>query len=95
MWFIFAGVQTVPIVWQLPQAFAVIGAAVWALAPVTGRPVAAVPLWQPEPVQSVDAPIPLWSILATGSQAVVAWHAEHCAVLVICPALAGVQLLPA
>jgi hypothetical protein len=54
VWFI-GGVivQLVKDVWQLPQVLLVdIGATVCALAPLIGRPVATIPLWQ-EAVQSV------------------------------------------
>jgi len=75
VWFIVAGVQAVPMVWQLPQALAVIGATVCALAPLVGRPVAAEPLWQL--VQLSLATMPLcWN--AVGSQADTAWQLEHC-----------------
>jgi len=47
VWFIVAGVHTVPMAWQLPQVLSVSGATVCALAPLDGRPVAALPLWQP------------------------------------------------
>jgi hypothetical protein len=33
-----ASVQEVPIAWQLPQLLLVMGATVWALAPLVGRP---------------------------------------------------------
>jgi hypothetical protein len=60
VWFMVAGVQTVPGVWHNPQVLAVIGVVRWALVPVVGRGVAEVPLWQPETVQSVVAPSALW-----------------------------------
>lgn len=81
-------------VWQEAQVVVVdIGATVCALAPLSGRPVADVPLWQV--VQLLALVTPVWA-KAAGSQAVVAWQLEHCAypVVAICPALAGVQLLP-
>jgi len=57
VWFIVAGVQAPPTVWQLPQVAAVIGATVCALAPV-GTPLADVPLWQV--VQLALLVTPLW-----------------------------------
>lgn len=76
VWFMVAGAQAVPMVWQLPQVLLVSGAAVCALAPVTGRPLAEVPLWQV--AQLVEAVTPLW-VKLVGSQAVVVWQLEHCA----------------
>jgi hypothetical protein len=53
-----AGVQTVPMLWQLPQVLSVSGATVCALTPVVGRPVAEMPLWHPV-VQLVALVTPL------------------------------------
>ncbi len=58
VWFMVAGVQLVPIRWQLPQVLSVSGATVCALTPVIGRPVADVPLWHPV-VQLVALVTPL------------------------------------
>ena len=38
VWFIVAGVHTVPIAWQVAQLVLVIGATVCAFVPLTGRP---------------------------------------------------------
>lgn len=54
VWFMVAGFQAVPMVWQLAQVLAVMGA----VACVVGRPVAAVPLWQV--VQLEAAVIAVW-----------------------------------
>lgn len=88
-----AGVQIVPMLWQLPQLSLVSGAAVCGLVPETGRPVAEVPLWQP--VAQLVALVTLLWVPVAGFQAVVAWQEEHSEVVVIC-VVAGVivQLLP-
>lgn len=62
-------------VWQLAQVLMVMGATVCAFAPVVGRPVALVPLWQV--VQLVAEVTPLWEKLV-GFQAEVRWQLEHC-----------------
>lgn len=79
VWFITAGVQAVPMAWQLPQVLPVMGAIVCALAPLVGRPalgalVVAV-LWHPVK-QSVAAVTPL-CVTVAGSHAEVRWQAEH------------------
>ena len=74
LWFMVAGVHPAPMVWQLPQVLAVIGATVWALAPLVGTPVAELPLWQV--VQFWPLVTPVWAN-AVGSQAEVAWQLEH------------------
>jgi hypothetical protein len=79
VWFIFGLAeisQLVPMVWQLPQVLLVIGAAVCALAPLVGTPVAEVPLWQV--VQFCPLVIPVWAN-EVGSQPVTVWQLEHCA----------------
>ena len=57
VWFIVAGVHTVPIAWQVAQLVLVIGATVCAFVPLTGRPafgvVAPAVSWQPDCVQFV------------------------------------------
>jgi hypothetical protein len=58
----------------VPQVLLVNGVAVCALVPVTGRPLAAVPLWQV--VQLVDDVMPL-CVKLVGNQAVVVWQLEH------------------
>lgn len=73
VWFMLAGVQVVPIVWQLPQVLLVMGAMVCALAPV-GVPVADVPLWQVE--QLVAAVMPEW-LKVEGVHRLVVWQLEH------------------
>ena len=73
VWFIVAGAQLVPMLWQLPHALLVIGATVCALAPV-GKPLAAMPLWQV--VQLLALVMPLWLKLV-GVHAVVRWQLEH------------------
>jgi hypothetical protein len=71
----------------------VIGDTVCAFAPLVGRPVAAVPLWQVVQLSALVTPV--WAKLV-GFHAVVAWQSEHCA----CPvvemwlALPGVNPLP-
>lgn len=72
VWFMVNGSQAVPMVWQLAQVLAVIGAVAW----LAGRPVADVPLWQV--VQSVAA-VMLLCLNEVGVQAVVVWQLEHCA----------------
>lgn len=69
LWFIVTGIHPPPMPWQLAQVLAVIGAVVCALAPLTGRPVAEVPLWQV--VQSLPAVMPPCAN-EVGNQAVVA-----------------------
>ena len=76
VWFMVAGIHAVPMVWQLAQVLAVIGATVCALAPVVGRPVAEVPLWQ---VVQLLAPVTPECANEVGNHAVVAWQLEHCA----------------
>ena len=73
---------------------AVIGATVCALAPVVGRPVADVPLWQVVQLLAAVTPVCLKLV---GSQAAVVWQLEHCAypVVEMWLALAGVKPLPA
>jgi hypothetical protein len=53
-----AGFHEVPTVWQVPQVFCVIGAVLCADAPVAGRPVAVLPLWQV--VQLVPVVVTFW-----------------------------------
>lgn len=52
-----AGIQLLPIEWQLPQLVLVNGETVCALAPLVGRPVALLPLWQ-DTVQLLDLVMP-------------------------------------
>jgi hypothetical protein len=56
VWFIVVGTQAAKLVWQVPQVVLVIGATVCALAPVIGRPVAAVPLWQVVQLAELEIP---------------------------------------
>jgi len=94
VWFIVAGVQVVPMAWQDPQLLLVSGDTLCGLAPLVGRPVAAVLLWQPVK-QSLLLVTPLWVPVA-GSQAVVRWQDAHCWLpMAIWLALAGVKPLPA
>lgn len=87
-----AGVQVVPMVWQLPQEVLVIGASKCALAPVVGRPAPGVALlgvsWQPAWVQVVADVTPSCLKLA-GFHALVVWQLEHGEEVVRC-VVAGV-----
>ena len=73
-WFMVAGVQVVPIVWQLPHVLLTI-VSLCNLVP-DGVPVADVPLWQV--VQVVAAVMPAW-LNVEGAHSVVVWQLEHCA----------------
>lgn len=86
-WFMVAGVQAVPMAWQLPQVVLFIGATRWALAPVVGRPAPGTALfgvlWQPDCAQLVAEVTPSWRKVAP-SQLVVPWQDEHSEVVATC-----------
>jgi len=99
LWFMVAGVQIEPMLWQLPQ-LALTMPCLCVLLPVVGIPASGIALvvmpWQPEAVQVLDALIPAapWSKLLAGAHADVTWQTEHWEVVPMWFAFATVQPLP-